>query len=266
MKNKCCSLVKLLAVLMNFLFWIVGVLMMILAIWMLVDPTFLMSLTQEENHYYYGLYILLAVGALLVVVSFLGCCGAFKESQCMLVSFFCCLLVVLTAEVAAGVWAFHNNTKLESLARATIKHTVSNEYGIIPSRTVAFDAFQKAFECCGAQGPSDWATSRYNNVDRPNVLDIGFSKMNPTYKVPESCCKDDIGREVCNISRSLGSSAALNPNIYHSGCMKRLLEELENNIQIVLLVAAGIVGLQLLGLIFALFLCCGIRRNDNYKA
>jgi CD81 antigen len=60
--------------------------MMILAIWMLVDPTFLMSVTQEESHYYYGLYILLAVGALLIILSFFGCCGAFKESQCMLVS------------------------------------------------------------------------------------------------------------------------------------------------------------------------------------
>jgi CD81 antigen len=126
-----------------FVIQVIGVLMMILAIWMLADPTFLMSLSQEQNNYHYGIYILLAVGALLVVVSFFGCCGAFKESQCMLVSFFCCLLVVLTAEVAAGVWATYNSAKLETLARSTIKYTVSNEYGTIPSRTLAFDSFQK---------------------------------------------------------------------------------------------------------------------------
>lgn len=58
----------------------------ICAIWMLTDPTFLFSMTQEDNHYYIALYIFLAVGALMLIVAFLGCCGAFKESQCLLVS------------------------------------------------------------------------------------------------------------------------------------------------------------------------------------
>lgn len=29
-------------------------------------------------------YLLIAIGALLVVIGFLGCCGAVRESQCML--------------------------------------------------------------------------------------------------------------------------------------------------------------------------------------
>lgn len=31
-----------------------------------------------------GVYILIAAGALMMVVGFLGCCGAMKESPCML--------------------------------------------------------------------------------------------------------------------------------------------------------------------------------------
>lgn len=31
-----------------------------------------------------GVYILIAAGALMMVVGFLGCCGAIKESPCML--------------------------------------------------------------------------------------------------------------------------------------------------------------------------------------
>lgn len=116
--------------------------MVLLAVWMLADPTFLVSMTQDEANYYYGLYIFLAVGSLMVFVAFLGCCGAFKESQCMLVSFFCCLLVVVTAEVAAGAWAYHNSAKLDNVVRAAVKHTVHSEYGEVPSRTVAFDAIQ----------------------------------------------------------------------------------------------------------------------------
>jgi hypothetical protein len=53
---------------------------------MLVDPTFMISLAQEHQNYQYALFILLGIGVLLVLLAFCGCCGALKESQCMLVS------------------------------------------------------------------------------------------------------------------------------------------------------------------------------------
>lgn len=65
---------------------LVGLTTVALAVWMLTDPTFMISMTQDESNYYIGLYIFLAIGALMLIVAFLGCCGAFKESQCLLVS------------------------------------------------------------------------------------------------------------------------------------------------------------------------------------
>jgi hypothetical protein len=52
---------------------------------MLTDPTFYISMAQDESSYYSGVYLLLAVGILLFIVGFLGCCGALKESQVILV-------------------------------------------------------------------------------------------------------------------------------------------------------------------------------------
>lgn len=43
--------------------------------------------TPESNMLFLwseGVYILIAAGALMMVVGFLGCCGAIKESPCML--------------------------------------------------------------------------------------------------------------------------------------------------------------------------------------
>lgn len=42
--------------------------------------------TQTSLHVFIsaGVYILIAAGALMMVVGFLGCCGAIKESPCML--------------------------------------------------------------------------------------------------------------------------------------------------------------------------------------
>ena len=38
-------------------------------------------------------------------------------------------------------------------------------------------------KCCGASGPSDWAESRYNNVDNKNILEVGVGKITGVYKV-----------------------------------------------------------------------------------
>lgn len=102
----------------------VGLAAVVLAIWMLTDQTFLVSLAQEQHNFNSGLYILLAAGLVMLVVAFLGCCGAFRESQCMLVGFFSCLLVVIVAQIAAGVWLYTNSDRLEELVKTSVINTV----------------------------------------------------------------------------------------------------------------------------------------------
>lgn len=52
------------------------------------------------------------------------------------------MLIVLTAEIAAGVWSLQNGNKFETFVRSNVKHSISQEYGVLPSRTVAIDGFQ----------------------------------------------------------------------------------------------------------------------------
>lgn len=69
-------------------------------------------------------------------------------------------------------------------------------------------------KCCGADGPGDWATSRFNNVDRSNIVDIAVSSMNVFYNIPESCCKDNLKDNECDQSRRLKFGGPLNTSIY----------------------------------------------------
>uniref|UniRef100_A0A182XXY0 Tetraspanin n=1 Tax=Anopheles stephensi TaxID=30069 RepID=A0A182XXY0_ANOST len=250
----CCSVVKYLVVLVNLLFWVAGFLIVSLAIWMLSDPTFLISMTQSEQNYTIGLYIFLAVGILMLVVAFLGCCGAFKESQWMLTLFFCCLLMVLVAELAAGAWAFQNSDKLVNVVRSAVKDVVQTKYGVIPTRTATMDAFQKHYKCCGAEGWNDWQSSAFNNADRP-ALSIEISTKPASYKVPETCCVSNITPEQCKKAT----------HMEHLGCMEKLVEAVEDNMKLICYIGAAIVGIELLTLILALLLRCAIRRKDNYK-
>lgn len=63
-----------------------GIVAFILIGWALTDPSIASQLTQHETYSYIGLCVLIGVAILTLIIAFLGCCGALKESQCMLVT------------------------------------------------------------------------------------------------------------------------------------------------------------------------------------
>ena len=50
-----------------------------------------------------GADVLIAVGSIIMILGFLGCCGAIKESRCMLLLFFIGLLLILILQVTGGI-------------------------------------------------------------------------------------------------------------------------------------------------------------------
>lgn len=263
----CCCCVKYLLILINIVFWAAGITAFILFGRMVTDPSFLISLTQDENHYYIGLYIFVVVAALTLIIAFLGCCGALKESQCMLTTFFCFLLLVLVAEIATGAWAFHNRGKLRSMVETSVKYTIQNEYGHIEAKTQAFDTFQTHFQCCGAGGPNDWVTSRFNANSPANAQVTSPSRV---FNIPKSCCKPDIPAELCEKARKIDVGITRFPEtaeLYTEGCMKKLTAAVDENLIIIISVIAGIVAVELFALIISICLCCNINsKEDHYKS
>jgi len=261
----CYSMMKYLVLLVNLIFWLLGIAVIALSVWMLTDPTFYVRMAQDETSYHTGLYIFLAVGLLMFVVGFLGCCGAYRESPCMLVTFFCFLLIIVVAEIAAVVWAYSNSDKLEVYVERTVRSTVQEEYGIVDTRTKTFDAIQEGLQCCGVTGPRDWAGSKFNKAGK-GALDLGVSSVLQIYRVPRSCCRYGIDENACTVSMEIGLGAQIASAIYSEGCVSKLIDTLKNHMSIVIGVGIGIGIIECLGLIFSLILCCGIRNMDRYKA
>ncbi|PWA21824.1 hypothetical protein CCH79_00017776 [Gambusia affinis] len=139
----------------NFVFWLAGTGVLAVGLWLRFDSRTKPLFEGEDSPsvFFTGVYLLIAAGGLMMVVGFLGCCGAIKESPCMLGLFFLFLLIIFAAEVAAGIWGLSNT------------HTVIEEITEFYKQT--FDNYQNTkqealketlrlihfgLDCCGPTG------------------------------------------------------------------------------------------------------------------
>lgn len=256
---------KFLVFLMNLLFWVLGLLLIGLAVWMLTDPIFNVGMTQDSSDYYTGISLLLVVGTLLFLTGFLGCCGAHKENQCMLVMFVCLLIVIVVAQISAGWWAYCNSEQLEKLVRKSIESTVQNEYGLNPRHTKTFDIIQRDLRCCGANGPTDWANSKYRHSNGTEGINLEIGSKDVLFSIPASCCSPELSVEMCEAARNSVVVSGYAPSIFKEGCMDKMLSVARQHMFIIIGIILGVGIVEFVGIIFSLILCCAIRAVNRYK-
>ncbi|KAI7792120.1 CD9 antigen [Triplophysa rosa] len=139
----------------NFVFWLAGTGVLAVGLWLRFDEKTkgLFSSNDSPTVFLTGVYILIVAGAIMMVVGFLGCCGAIKESSFMLGLFFAFLLIIFAAEVAAGIWGLSNQDKIVSDVQTFYTETFSNY------KATKQDALKETLrlihfglQCCGPTG------------------------------------------------------------------------------------------------------------------
>jgi CD9 antigen len=141
----------------NFLFWLLGCAILGVGIWVRVDENFKQFVDNDEtfNVLYTAAYILIAVGVIIMIIGFLGCCGAIRESQCMLATFFIFLFIIFIVLLGAGIWAIVEKESLKDAVQKTLEENVKNYYSNTAAKSF-MDSIQTSFECCGADGSQDY--------------------------------------------------------------------------------------------------------------
>ncbi|KAL2295459.1 hypothetical protein Nmel_017872, partial [Mimus melanotis] len=83
-------------------------------------------------------------------VGFFGCCGAARESQCLIGTFFACLLVIFAGEVTAGVFAFIGKKvaiqEAQKIYEDAYEDYLKNPVGKVNSTIYRY---HMALQCCG---------------------------------------------------------------------------------------------------------------------
>ncbi|XP_051752377.1 tetraspanin-2a [Ctenopharyngodon idella] len=138
--------VKYLLFVFNFIFWLSGSLVLAVGLWLRFDPDTVNLLAESgaPDHFFVAVYILIGAGGVMMLVGFFGCFGAMRESQCLLGSFFACLLVIFGAEVAAGVFGFLNKEQIIQDVKIYYKDAMGSN-GTIAS------TYHNVLKCCDSK-------------------------------------------------------------------------------------------------------------------
>lgn len=219
-------LVKYLMFFFNFIFWLSGLALIIVgaAIKLKYGDFIQVSSSSVST----GPVFLIIIGAIIFIVGFLGCCGAYKENYCMVTTFAVLLALIFVLEIAAGAVAYAFRGKLETYVKKGLEDGVDKYNETLYKKSM--DAVQKELQCCGADGPGD-----YDRIHK-----------NSTKKYPTSCCNSKIAN----------CSDTIIKNMYQEGCVKGLEDFLKSHLAIVGGVGVGIAFIQLIGILFA---CCLMR-------
>ncbi|NXB74509.1 TSN8 protein, partial [Donacobius atricapilla] len=162
-----CKKVGDLSTCLYFLPQVCGCIILGFSIWIRV------SSTQQVNAYshastiiFAGVNLLIAVGAIIMILGFLGCCGAVKESRCMLMLFFIVLLLILILQITGGILGAVYKPEVEKAFNLTLSASVD----ALQSTTGEYEEYHKEFQelerrekCCGLlNGPEDWGENFKN--------------------------------------------------------------------------------------------------------
>ncbi|KAG8438363.1 hypothetical protein GDO86_008880 [Hymenochirus boettgeri] len=212
MEGDSLSCIKYLMFIFNFFIFLGGAFLLGLGVWVLVDPTGFREIIATNPLLFMGAYLVLAMGAMLFLLGFLGCCGAIRENKCLLLFFFLFILVIFLAELSAAILAFlfRENLTRDFFTKELKRHYHGSNSTEVFSST--WNSVMITFGCCGVNGPEDFEDA------------FRFKTQHPYDLVPDSCCRREIqtrdgpilSREDCLTGREM-----------HQGCYSVILNNLE---------------------------------------
>lgn len=242
----CCgiSLLKYVLFIFNFFLLLAGAGVLAIGVWTLTSKTDYTELLCN-NVYYFSVIVLIAAGALIMILAATGCYGAVQEIKGCLLIYFTILLLLCILEIGLSIFLYVFRAQLQVELENCLNHTLTRQYGKEGEEafTENFDSLHRSFKCCGSFDYQDWKTSYWN-----------ASGLAGNRTTPDSCCKSE--SDYCS-PRDHPS------NIYRHGCVESLRVYLGDQIVIVMVVFLGIGLVEMVGLIFTMCLYCHLRYESE---
>jgi len=188
-------------------------------------------------------YIFIAVGVIVTIISFLGCCAACTDNKCMMGTFATLMALILIAELGVAITIFIYKDKAYDIVSDAMNNGITgyNEKGK-EGVTRGWDEIQETFTCCGVDEPKDWANNTYLGINN----------------APDSCC--DIESPGC------GKGKLIKPydGLHKQGCLKEFEQFVQSNMYLVGGVGLVVIAIQLIAVITGCCLAKKMGKDGDY--
>ncbi|KAM7085792.1 CD82 antigen isoform 1-T2 [Molossus nigricans] len=263
MGSACIKVTKYFLFLFNLLFFILGGVILGFGVWILADRSSFIYVLQTSSHSLsVGAYVLIGVGAVTMLMGFLGCIGAVNEVRCLLGLYFVFLLLIFIAQVAAGVLFYFNMDKVKQEMGSIVSKLIRDyKDGQEDSLQQGWDYVQAQGNCCG------WV-SFYNWTENAEL-------MNRTTTTYPCSCEDRgqvrsplVKKGFCEDTGSNKTQSGNSPEdwpVYQTGCMEKVQAWLQDNLGVILGVCGGVAVIELLGMLLSICLCRQVHSEDYSK-
>ncbi|KAM9672581.1 tetraspanin-8 isoform 2-T2 [Trichechus inunguis] len=185
-----------------------GLLILGVAIWVRVNQGNQEIFGHEDSHAQFRVSanIMISVGAIIMILGFLGCCGAIKESRCMLILFFIGLLLILLLQVAAGIIGVVFKPEYKRILNETLHEEAkllneTNDAAVKFQKAIA--EFEEEFKCCGLiNGAADWGNNfekYYKSCECPIMSNLSCTTYEGKSVYKQTCVsliKDYFGKYI----------------------------------------------------------------------
>jgi len=253
----------------NLLIFILGAAVLSLGIWTLVDKYSFDKITEKAmneckgdteckeglkslNKIASATYILIAISALIVIIAFFGCCGAYKENKCMLGTYFTIILALFIAMVVGTVMITQGDLgeKIKVSLKKELKmydDTPEDNNAKAQASNTFWNLVQEELRCCGVDSFTDWT----DNTDKDFHFNNNFNK-------PKGCCKKDREGKTLDpdgIEYNDCRKSADSQKYYFEGCYTLIEKQVKDNQNILVGVAIGVIIFMFLNMLFSFALC-----------
>lgn len=279
---------KLFLFVFNALFFLFGVAVLAVGIWIAVDKSSLMKLASQAlkddadvvnnqlsagSMVQYGAYVLIGVGVFNFIVGFCGCCGACTENKCLLGIYAFLIGLIMVIEIVGAILAGVYHKDVEKNLKNGLIRLQNNSYvgfpnGMNNAVSQALDILMISVKCCGINGVKDFTTNAKMNAYKWDT--VGKIQNNSVVlKIPYACCKMKSTEwmakgEYTKIAENLENpncAKDMSANSYYTiNCLQAVKDKIVNYASVLIGVAVAIVVIEVFGIVFT---CCLMRAIEG---
>ncbi|KAM6266119.1 tetraspanin-15 [Porphyrio hochstetteri] len=225
-----------------FTFWVIGAIILAVGIYAEAERQQYKTL---ESAFLAPAIILILLGIIMFVVSFVGVLASLRDNFRLLNAFMYILGLCLVIELVGGVVALIFRNQTISFLNHNIRRGIENYYDDLDFKNI-MDSVQKRFKCCGGEDYRDWSQNVYHNCAAPGPLACG---------VPYTCCivnKTDIVNTMCGYKTIDKERLSVQHVIHVRGCTNAVLIWFLDNYTIMAGLLLGILLPQFLGVLLTM--------------